>query len=579
MFARHWIVADMDGTLTPTPSRAHGSYLSLSHCMATGLGYGARYHSCLPWLRLFLERGGSLCVVSTAGKRMWAQLYQDLAPSVFNFGVSGPPHSSVPAELSLSSLTAQGTLYMCGFTGAAMFRTRPCDVVWADMDRLHPGWRVSVATPRATTGKVETVFFNSSVPPAAIGIEEWAEYRQQAVGCAASPSTAAAPRVSTAQEPPSLASTAPTTACSSTTLDAATYALAATEGRNAIIRFFEHASYVSGHNVDVAAAFFAKCLSTKYHSVFTDVLRQLLDEVQPALHAARERGAVPHLCFADSQVLNPAALATHGCFLKETNDALVDVQRVPRADGTVPDDAPVAQVVVMGIPMRYFDRVFPFQVAASPTSDDVATPSAGAPPPWQCCAKCAAAGVGSRARLEAAGLELKSQPNSVCLHRRGVDKGMCVRWLLSQGKHTGAGEGRMCFELSRALAFGDVPESVDRPLTTFPPMQFISLSPKEGAATRLAEMQAAATASSPYLYYVGGEEEGTALFLEELFTSCLREADEEGSRESLPCDRVWFTPQRVSACAARAHAAMTALLAERNSGSTDAAEEPSRSTL
>ncbi|XQJ26082.1 hypothetical protein NXY56_002031 [Leishmania guyanensis] len=90
MFRGHWIVADMDGTLTPTPTRAHGKYLTLSHCMQTGLGCGAHYKSCLPWLRLFLELGGTLCVVSTAGKRMWSQLY--LRSSASAVSVEGCSH-------------------------------------------------------------------------------------------------------------------------------------------------------------------------------------------------------------------------------------------------------------------------------------------------------------------------------------------------------------------------------------------------------------------------------------------------------------------------------------------------------
>jgi hypothetical protein len=568
MFSNHWIVADMDGTLTPTPSRAHGKYFSLSYCMATGLGYGARYHSCLPWLRLFVERGGSICVISTAGKRMWTQLYNDLAPAVFALSSTTRPRgSSAAAKLAggpTSLVTASptpGTLYLCGFTGAAMFRTRPCDAVWADMDRLHPGWRGQSSTDAASTSPASLPNWSDFVvPPASVGMEEWAAYRQQAVASHSSPS-------------------------SSTTLDAAAYAVATEEGRRAIIRFFEHASYVSGHNVATAAAFFAECLSTKYHSVFATILQQLLDEVAPTLQSAadKEEGgkAVSHLCFADSQVLSPQALASHGFFLKETNDALVDAQQVPHADGTIAAGAPVAQVVVMGIPMRYCDHIFPSSPSSATKEGSADSPvdtAAGAR--WQCCPRCAAAGAGARARIEAAGLQLKPQPNSVCLHRRDVDKGTCVRWLCSQKAAKtvyGATRG-LPIDLAKAVAFGDVPESVDRPLTEYPPMQFVSLSTKDDASTQLAALQAevAPGAASPYLYHVGGEEEGTALFLEELLTDCIKEADE--TLESGTCDgRTWFTPARVLACAARAHATMKTTQAERCQ--SEGMAKPSYSTL
>lgn len=567
MFANHWIVADMDGTLTPTPTRAHGKYLSLSHCMTTGLGYGARYRSCLPWLRFFLERGGSLCVVSTAGIRMWSQLYQDLAPAVFSLGTpsaNGGNNTDVdgPAE---PPATTPGALYLCGFTGAAMFRTRPCALVWADMRRLYPGWQPSSASTASALLKDASGPGIATVPPPAVGMEEWEEYRQQAVRCV---DKAESSPVSAEAAPSSSTLHSPSSSSSSTTLDIATYTLASQEGRSAIIRFFEHASYISGHDLGAAADFFAACLSTKYHAVFTEILRQLLAEVEPALLTTRHDGAVPHLCFADSQVLTPYALAQHGYFLKETNDALVDAQQVPHADGSLTKDAPVAQVVVMGIPMRYFEAIFPS--ASSSTGSTTATTV----PAWQCCPKCAAVGTDSKARIEAAGLELKSQPNSVCLHRRGVDKGMCVRWLQSQGA-----QQKMSFDLAKALAFGDVPDSVDRPLTEYPPMQFLSLSPKVGAAERLAELSTPATSSStlqPMLYHVGGEEEGTALFLEELLTSCTRDAAKESSSGTRK-QATWFTPSRVSACAARAQASLLAEMTAR--GTTEATGEPSRSTL
>ncbi|KAK7194096.1 hypothetical protein NESM_000322300 [Novymonas esmeraldas] len=532
MFRGYWIVADMDGTLTPTPSRAHGEYLSLSHSRRTGLGFGARYQSCLPWLLLFLERGGSLCVVSTAGKRMWSQLYPDLAPALFHLSAAAAA-ATTTAPAAARDEETPGPLYLCGFTGAALFRSRSWEAVWADMDRLHPHWRAPPAGDACAAAA-------AMVPPAGVALEEWAEYREQGGSTATDDADAATPAL--------------------TTMDAATCALAVQEGRLALVRFFEHAAYVCGHDAARAHEFFAGCLSTKYHSVFAELLRGLLAEARASashdsVNAPDEHGATgpSHVCFAASRLLSPAALAQHGYFLTKTGDALVDAQVVPRADGTVADGAAVAQVVVMGIPMRYFDRVFP-PAGASPAGD------------WHCCPRSAEAGATARQRLEDAGLELKSQPNSVCLHRRGVDKATCVRWLLARHRHRQSHP--LTFELSRALAFGDVPETVDAPLTTFPPMGFLSLSPKSGAAAGLVEMERVRGGASgrPHMWHVGGEEEGTAVFLEELLTQCTHEDQQRGqpSGRATPSRAVnWFSPDRVAACAERARERVEAELRQR----------------
>ncbi|CUF52843.1 Hypothetical protein, putative [Bodo saltans] len=90
MFKGHFLVADMDGTLTSTPSKAHGHYLPLS------------MSPCLTPLTTFLQRGGDVCVVSTAGRRMWPQIFDILRPALF-------------------SSPANGRLFICGFSGAALF--------------------------------------------------------------------------------------------------------------------------------------------------------------------------------------------------------------------------------------------------------------------------------------------------------------------------------------------------------------------------------------------------------------------------------------------------------------------------
>lgn len=534
MFKGHWLVADADGTLVPTPTKAGGKYFSLAH---SATYFGPRYRSCLAPLRLFIQNGGSLCVVSTAGRRLWDQLYEDLSGSLVPPppGIPHPhPHIRPPPQSP-----SAGALLLCVFTGAALFRSRAPDLVWRLCQEVNPP-------------------LTQLPPPANLVLEEWREYRLQAALHAGDQGEEAL----VTHDPAgggmglSTATTLPNTACQA----------AAVEGQAALVRFFEHVSYTCGHDITRARTFFEKHLSTKYHAVFTAMLESILDGVcaaHPNALNSLADGAVPHLCFAHSPVLDMTVVLKYGCYLQETNDALVDLQAVPLPDATVPPDAPVAQVVVMGIPMRFCSSIFPRDDASAAL--------------WHACPTCAATGRGAVSRLEALGLEVKPQPNSVCVRRCGVDKGTCVRWLMDHG-------AEMDFALERALSLGDVPESVDRPLTLFPPMQFISVSPKiqqqrldsEGAMyvqpdpVQSGKERSSSPALAP-LMLVGGEEEGTALFLEELVSSCIAEAceraasatahalsQEEGnpmtSSASVPLSHNWFSAERVQRCVGRARA-------------------------
>lgn len=491
MFKGHWLVADVDGTLLPTPSKAGGLYLSFASACARREAQrpdGARrYHSCLPALTRFIRSGGSLCVVSTAGKRLWQQVYTDLAPALFP---PAPPPSASP-----------GRLLICGFTGAALFRSLPRASLPAEWQQCH--------TPEGYTGP----------PPPSVALEEWADYRVSG----------------------------------QTTLSDVDERVAVEEGRAAIIRFFEHASAVSGHDIHRASAFFTRCLSAKYHCVYTDMLREMLAETGTAPSTSPTAHGEP-VCFADTEPMKREYLTTHGYFLKETHDALLDSQRVPRADGTVAADAPVAQVVVMGVPMAAFPLIF--QRRAPAASDGT-----GEAEVLRCCPKCfarsmtltdgAATEPAGIARLEARGLAVKRQPNSVCIHKESVDKGTCVRWLVDHGAELGGCEGEG-FSLHRALSFGDVPATVDRPLAEFPPMRMISVSPlpNDGCASPAALERLVEGG----MLHVGGEEEGTAVFLDYLLDDCERSAQ---GAVSTGGTETWFTAARVASCAAKAAKAVS----------------------
>jgi len=191
-------------------------------------------------------------------------------------------------------------------------------------------------------------------------------------------------------------------------------------------------------------------LSKKYHAPYARLLEQLEARGEEAFF---------------SEVLTRDVMLKHGAVLSETNDALVDVQTIPHSDPVA-----AAQVTVLGIPMKRFHEFF--------TPELVET-------------------------LEDAGLHVKSQPNSVCIVRSGVDKATFVRWMCLHG-HRYSATGAP-FSLRHAIAFGDNPAVVDRPLTIFPDMAFVSLAPDR---TKDPE--------GSHIIHVGNEEVGCANFLRQM---------------------------------------------------------------
>lgn len=575
MYQGYWLVSDLDGTLLPTPSKAGGRYCSFTDCATQ---WGTRHRSCLPALQHFLQHGGSLCILTTAGRRVWKQVYNDLAPALF-------PEDD-DEVLTRAETASPGRLLICGFTGAALFRSRHRAAVWRDYARVRGeqterlGDAVTASPRRSPPLPPRSSRSPSSIPPrpfyppASLAMEEWVEYRLHALQSTNS-------RQSLLQ--PARHSSEPEDAHTATTLSPEMTAVATNEARAAVIRLFEHVSYISGHNVERAGRFLQTCLSTKYHAVYESILGQLLQEVEQWDGAAAVRprpdGSVRHLCFAHTRTLGMEALRTHGKYLQETNDALVDAQAVPLPDGSVAENQSIAQVIVMGIPMIYCSFIFPLTPdaatttsatrmveaaaaaadAASHTSDthspmvpasfalplsvaavaeEKKTSSSSLPSSlspralsttstttsntttasspgrsavseecatvaWNCCKACREHARGARARLAAMHISLKSQPNSACMHRAGVGKYTCIRWLVNHAEE-------LQFDLARAVSLGDVPASVDKALAQFPPMPLVSFSKR--ADDGLSETSSIRANT----FHVGGEEEGAAVFLEKL---------------------------------------------------------------
>lgn len=556
MFKGHWIVADVDGTLLPTPSKVAGGHLSFTgsaelmvqlprtkpngragRCyrmdvkaegdspegpMVTG-----SYPSCLPALLEFISAGGSLCVVSTAGARLWQQVYWDLTPALF------PLRQEHQDEQQQQQ---PGQLLICGFTGAAMFRSRDPAAVAAEWpprdreltaaDKRPPDqyeWPCIIIPHLRTGDPPPPLPPPVPPPPPSVGLEEWAEYRTEG----------------------------------GTTLSTEAHRAALEEGCAAIIRFMEHAARVNGNDMEKVEAFFTECLSARYVHKFTASVRISLEQTCCTRPDRR--------CFEHASMLCRTHLLIPGWHLKNTNEALVDCQRVPSAGGDVGhvrgDDygdaaAPVAQVVLMGIPMKYFNVVFP-------RADPGDGRGGGGDGALQCCQSCLAKATSAPgggelrgiARLEALGLAVVSQPNSVCIRRAEVDKGSCIRWLAAHRP------GGFSLDGDQTITMGDVPASVDRPLAAFPPVRMVSLSQLPDEGCRSAEDLAGLRAHGN-IVHVGGEEEGGGYFLDALLEECRRAVPSSSSPDSGGGGgggTSLFTAERIDAAAAVACAKLAAL--------------------
>jgi hypothetical protein len=98
VFKPYWFLCDLDGTLTPSPHRRGGAHEPLTKSPCNGP------------VRAWLEGGGNLAVVSTAGTNLFRQVLWPLL------------HGSGAASSSSSSPPLTGALVLSGMSGAVMFR-------------------------------------------------------------------------------------------------------------------------------------------------------------------------------------------------------------------------------------------------------------------------------------------------------------------------------------------------------------------------------------------------------------------------------------------------------------------------
>lgn len=404
LFTNHWLIMDMDGTITPTPTSAGGQYLDLTHS------------PCYGPLVSFIEQGGSVCAVSTAGRRMWRQLFDVLKPTLFPNRQStddGDEGKGKKNNDDNSSTTAQvGKLMICGFSGAALFSSdATVGRMVEDLDYRETALLVQQDIKKEKKEEEE---------------EEKKGHRHGGENRGGGGSTC---------------------------LRAEIVPLAQALCLELLDKVFHLAM------IDPT---YIKQLSAKYHDPFTALTH--LRRTDPTRFAL--------------DVMTSASLMEHGKYLTTTNDAILDCQWIPDTSPPV-----IVQFSVLGVPMARYAEIF---------DDAVIEKFAGL------------------------GLYCKKQPNSVVIGPHGVDKATCVSWLM---------RNEASFSLDRAIAFGDVPASIDKPLTLFPPMPFVSLSlsPEQDPAG---------------VIFVGEEERGTARFL----TAMMERGQARGTAN--------FTREELMICAA-----------------------------
>lgn len=369
-----WLLFDLDGTVTPMPHKVHGKYLPLTES------------ACNEPLKEFIRQEGRVCIISTAGKRMWMQIYEPLKDVLKELYVKHTAEAGND-ELAEKQKLEEGRFVLSAFTGATMYYNQGPDAhLVEDKDyRLQ----------RKTTFATEHV-------PAILDLL-----------------------------------------------------------RQAIITIF---------TVAASDPSYVKILSKKYHVVFEHLL------------AVREKEGASKF---EETYLSLDKITKHGEYLKDSNDALLDVQFVVGIDEKV-----VAHMNVLAVPMVRYNEIF--------TADLCTT-------------------------LENKyGVTARAQPNSVCVATVALDKAVPIQYILEE--HATKSYLRN-FVPGAALCAGDNVDSVDRPFTQFPQVGCISVGTKKLSDEVLRDLRK----NCRKLVEVGDEEDGTAKFLTTLLHNAASKAPSSSS--------------------------------------------------
>jgi hypothetical protein len=489
MLSGCWLLADLDGTLVPTPHNAKGEYV--------GLDRGPCYRS----LRRWMLHGGNLCVITTADRRVFDQVFLPLQSTAGSNGggLTSRRHDDDEDDASATVGEQRGNLLLSLYTGAVLYRCGRLGV--ADV----PGYSTQEVSP-------------SSGAPATHKHSK--------------------------------------TTCMTTHQADSVCAIAAAA-------FLEYASAVLRREVDAVAS--QRLLSQRYQRLWANLLHFLeqkhegfqrkqqggsssssssIAATDPSewkvAYLSKHRHLLTQIGILRKEREHPAdeinaayaspSAPPHTASAEDTKKEEHDVRRTrfsheapPSFDGlehsspphaTTPggsDDPGVAQIIIVGMPMSLFGRFFrPYEREF--------------------------------ARL---GVTPIAQPNSVVFSRSGVSKATTVRYLDKTGRRadaslssSSASDGfRHAVDLRRCVALGDNPQAADHDLTVFPALRFVSCEQHHQRSKRQQQNHHAhehhlhggshSIASGGHslawddrahsnVEYIGGEETGTSVFLQHL---------------------------------------------------------------
>ena len=478
MFKGCWLLSDLDGTLIPTPHKANGQYVPL-HMSA-----------CFAPLKRWLASGGNLCVVTTADRRVFDQVYFSLRP--FLNSLASPPSQS--GELLLSLYTG-ASLYRCG--------RESIQHVADYCDPTHPAGSdtcMGAETSALLRELVVDIFLQMASDvihqraPMTAGWERQMSHRYQAMWRSFM--------------------------------------------RYLAKRYDERAAYCAdlsmprkpeydarwGHLDPLIAAGERRA----WMEAYLRTKRQLLVRVGIVrLEALRSSEELRE--FVWLKIGADACAQTSAQSLSDSKPAFCDptagrpvgssISSGGGASGVCDGEAQrYAQLIIVGVPLSLYPHYF------GPHAE----------------------------RFAVLGVHPIAQPNSVVFSKQDVGKGTTVNYLdrsLNLHGEVYRDRFRGMVDLSTAIALGDNPNTADRDLALIPTLPFVSVERCVQRAARHALLDAcptrAATAASAergggsitapvddrrlgHIYFAGGEEDGCARFLTELMDSIEADANRAG---------------------------------------------------
>ncbi|RNF13036.1 uncharacterized protein Tco025E_06329 [Trypanosoma conorhini] len=481
-----WLLADLDGTLLSTPHKAKGQYQSLEES------------PCFAVIKRWLLNGGSLCIVTTADTRVFDQVYA--------------PLRSILRDAD--GRNGSGELLLSLYTGALLYRctVNDVEVVREYTEAMHCATREAVELAELYGLPLKQVY----VPKVGLDGTTRPLLTKCVKGTCFSVDTS---RALLAQLEEIFISLLEKTLGGDRVFLAALEHLSARykEMWRLLLGYLEAQCRRHGPpSASAAEAVAWKCdFLRQRRCLFTElgIIRVELAESPVLPLATTERNASEESTQLTSKCVSrslddDSELSRR--FAREMILLLCPGSRCSHDDhdqvsGCGPQrNGDVAQVIFLGLPIRLFTCLFQRHFEAF-------------------------------ARL---GVTAMPQPNSVVFSKMGISKSTTIRYLVGPALLSGhagvprqqqrgkASSLRGVVNLTRAVAIGDNPHTTDYELTVFPRLPFVSVEIAAKRRRRHTRISASAVVQTTprqgllmddrllkNLLYVGGEEDGSAMFL------------------------------------------------------------------